>query len=632
MENYSLKNYLEICYLIIYERVNVNDFIEMFKLNYYKFTVDFNKMCEMAPFYGIVVYTEENIITYRITNQKVFFEKRGACVSFYHRNKNRRVSNISLVGVIGEMILQNDDVLTIDSICAKANISRSGIRTDLKTVRTIIESYNIKVMNKPYRGLVKEGKELNIRLALLAFLGFSEKRVVITDLVQYLSKDFFNFELESFIRKEIEKVLEQQEIKMTNPNKRRLARYIIIQKGRIAKEGMLEELDFGMYNQDILMQTKAFHTAKEIYKAIYFGNVFGDNLLEILSLTIMILTHQEGMEQEEEKRLLPVLDFEIQQLTTILIDLFNVEWNLPLNQDEKLMLQEYAKKLCIKNNFRFLSFRAFETYGRLTLLNTNPILTHLLEQARERVMNCIKGDVRTPFMNELAFLLIKKIQEIELDYKKIELYILSSESRIKSEMIKAMLEDKLDSKLISKVSVITEKMNSDLCEEHQLIVYDRSVLANNYLILEEMDRFPQFYQEFIKEIRKKVHLAPLNVKKVVKDMDGETIDEIEQKIKNYVPDVKRADTKFYSIFNDVLVFLSKTEDESLIIAGNLSAKIDYKEREADRYLWLNYNMNNTSLRVMMELLANVVRNETSFEQFIEQDLNLFIKENLDYLI
>ena len=58
MQSYRLRNYLEVCHIIIHHEVGEADFMRFFDISHYKYKADLGCMLEMAPNYGIRIYVE----------------------------------------------------------------------------------------------------------------------------------------------------------------------------------------------------------------------------------------------------------------------------------------------------------------------------------------------------------------------------------------------------------------------------------------------------------------------------------------------------------------------------------------------------------------------------------------------
>lgn len=621
LENYSLKNYLEICTLIIHHSVKTSDFIERFKLNYYKFSLDFNRISQMAPFYGIHVFIEEKCLTYQIVDEALFLEKRGACVSFYHRNKRRRVNNISLIGTIGEMILQNKDAITIDLICQKVNASRSGLRHDLKTARSIIETYGIQVKNSPYKGLVKKGNEFNIRLALLTFLGFSERQVIIEDWTSSLYHDDFDFKSETVYRYEIEKVFKCFNIQMSNTQKRRLAKYIIIQIGRIKKEGLLNYLDLGQCTFDELMKTTSYQASIQIYQTLGYSESL--NEWEILSLTLLILVFKE---ETDDCDFFASIQEKVDNTVKLLEDYYQNQWGFILNKEERELLILIAKKLCLNACFGFLSFRGFQAFASSQLYDYNPMLYALLHQVHQALNDFFQCTIRKPFLNDLAYLLVKKLNEMKIDYQKVKLYVLSSEGNCKAQLLKQMLENNLDKRYIESICVIQEEEKNQFTQQNQLLIYDRSAFNEQFVVLEDIDHFIPFLEHCKQVIKQKITLQVPSIEKrriALNEKEIETILRQCSTLKN--------EKSFYRVFNGILVVFNPNQENKIFI-GELNKSILVNRKEyASAYLIVYYSLD-SSYRLLSEMIACAVKKEEAFHDFMELSIEDYCNQYCKYLI
>lgn len=74
------------------------------------------------------------------------------------------------VSFIIKRLLFSNDFIKIDDLVEELHISRASISNDLKSIRGLIEPYNLSLSQKPYSGLIVEGNEFNRRRFLADFL------------------------------------------------------------------------------------------------------------------------------------------------------------------------------------------------------------------------------------------------------------------------------------------------------------------------------------------------------------------------------------------------------------------------------------------------------------------------------
>lgn len=624
METYNLKHYLEISYIILQHQVKAKDFVELFKLNYYKFTQDFITLSQMAPYYGIKILLENNELTFEIVDTPLFNEKRGKCISFYHRNKTRKNNNISLVGIIGELILLNNDTLTIDSICENVGCSRSAIRHDLKSTREIIESFEIKVKNQPYRGLVAEGNEFHVRLCLLTFFGFAEKNVVITNLNHIVEINSLDSEMETFVRHQIGNVLTQHHITMSYGYIRKIAQYLLIQKNRVTTGKTLKKLTSKKIPFSTLILSEYFHIAKQMMQTLYNGNVFGENEeAEILSLEILILLFKDVYDSKDDYLFTPfyrLLQEIKESLKTVL-----QKWSLTDSVQENI-LSDFAKKLVIKDNFQFLAFRAFHVYGRQMIYDENPLLACLLSDMRSELEETLKTTIRTPFLNEMTYFIENQIFLKKLDYERVRIKVFSGESRQKAQMMADILQANLNMRFVESIHVALEQ-ERDLVLENEVAIYDRSVLSPNYVVIEELSRILERIPQIEQAIRERVKIKSEPIDKENIELFG-TFETILQ----HLCKKKKHLSRYYEIYNSIFVILenNSASKETLYRCAALKEPITMQQQTAQYVLFVQFNSMHANLKLHTEIMRMAVKNEEHFQDFMRMDVTSFVQEHVNY--
>lgn len=636
MESYSLRNYLEICYIIIHNQVKSKAFIDYFKLNYYKFTGDFIKLCEMAPFYGIRILLENNEIAFQVMDEGLFAEKRGKCISFFHRNKTRKNSNISLVGVIGEMILLSEEGLTIENVCELVGCSRSGIRYDLKAARDIIESFNIRIRNIPYRGLIADGNEFDIRLCLTSFFGFSEKSVVITKLLDYVVLEQFSLDLEGFVRFNISHVFANYHILMTNANIARLAQYILIQKGRVSNGKIINIFNLGKIKKEEIIKTQAYLASRSIYRRIYNGCFFGANEeIEVLSLTALILLFQDRLNRDDLAILPSVFNKDTNQLYAVITCCLKEHWNINFEfESDKLVLQDFCFKLNFKRNFGILSYRAFGTYGRQMIYEDNPLLAGILHDIRDNLEKKCNTVIRTPYLNDLTFLIIKQISTEKLEVKKPILSIFSGEGYGKAWAIQQILAKNLSYHFYQSIEIQTDGIRSRIVDENRLTLSDRSAQSEDYLVIDEVDRLLERLHQIKHLLMDKTKISVKDIHKIREDFKTTTADSILKRAHQKIQAKNFKNKLFQKRFNNTLVqiessFLSK---ETFIYCGLLKNGLKFENEIVHSYLYVAISMNTISLKLLSEILRLAVKNEIILNAFLDENIEQFVNHRMKYLI
>lgn len=87
MNNYLLRNYIEICHIMLHEKMGVEEFSAYFSLSPYELASDMDKIRDMENSFGIHIRFGPTQIEYRIQNAELFHQKYRYCRSFYYRHR-----------------------------------------------------------------------------------------------------------------------------------------------------------------------------------------------------------------------------------------------------------------------------------------------------------------------------------------------------------------------------------------------------------------------------------------------------------------------------------------------------------------------------------------------------------------
>ena len=72
MDNIYLRNYIEVCYIIINENVQVQKFISYFYLSNYEYNLDVERIHEIDSSFGIRIHFQTDTIHYDILDEELF--------------------------------------------------------------------------------------------------------------------------------------------------------------------------------------------------------------------------------------------------------------------------------------------------------------------------------------------------------------------------------------------------------------------------------------------------------------------------------------------------------------------------------------------------------------------------------
>lgn len=132
-----------------------------------------------------------------------------------------------------------DDVITIDQLADQISVGRTTIVNDIKSVREILNEYNLDLIKKQNFGMWLKGNEFDKRLLLLNYIYKDSKN----DLSN--SKYVNNIKSESIeeLKEKILKLFKEDNFYVTNQIFEETIKYILVQITRIKNEEIIIEYD-----------------------------------------------------------------------------------------------------------------------------------------------------------------------------------------------------------------------------------------------------------------------------------------------------------------------------------------------------------------------------------------------------
>ncbi len=622
MDNYSKKNYLEIFYIMMNTHVAVKDFCHFFKLNYYKYRIDMNKIAELAPFYGIKIELEDESISYSIIDPQLFNLKIERCVSFYHRNKAGEDENISLIGVVGQLILLNHSRLTIEQICDLFGYSRSGIKKDLNKVKDYISSYEVKIRTVPYYGLIAEGNEFNLRACLLSLLFISERELIKIPLsIEKFNptiNQWMDLELENQICRKIASLFERHHLSMPISNIQFFVKYLLIQKERLLQGHPVDKIMTKIYAPALFFEDHLlFQIAEEIYDEFipFKERESSVNQNEIMTLALMLLLLDDHPMKIQE---FSFLNEKAGKLVEIIHQYLIRFWGINLLEDhcdfEYVFL--FCKKLIIKDNFHILSFKNFLSYTNQFKYLNNPLVSDIMSNLRVEIKRYFNLHVRGRNLNELSYVVIKKIYQQRIEFNKIRIAFFSHEENEKNLIMMDMLKDRLNEKYIESFENIIDTSSYLSHQQKTLIIGDRSTVNENTILIDRIDAVLEHAKEIQESILKKITMNTEGILKIKNDCIKiskieDFVESLEQKC-NFTAENKKI---YFQTTNKMQLILCNYDGDFLhgyqmvFVCGSCQFNLMTEEGKVNCYVFVAFNRHHYSVKLLTEILRMLCRGD-----------------------
>ena len=223
------------------------------------------------------------------------------------------------IAFIINRLMNESDTHTLDELAFELNISRSTLVNDLKKAAVVLDSYHLKIIGKPNKGMHISGNELSLRLFIL--------------------ENAYNFLYkESPIDWDVEEAIIQiaRKYDFEATTTKRLIHSVVIMLDRFLNGYVITDLD---EKYERLMDTNDYTIALEIKKAIERALPIQIPENEVLFITIPIAGRRTSTRTSSLETI--TVPSEIKHLLSLIADRITFEMNITLNRDQFSMDLEY---------------------------------------------------------------------------------------------------------------------------------------------------------------------------------------------------------------------------------------------------------------------------------------------------
>ncbi len=231
-----------------------------------------------------------------------------------------------------EKLLLQSSYIKMDVLAEELFISRSTLQSDLKTVREILERYNLFLDQKPNYGIKVRGDEMKIRFCISEYI-FNQKPKMIDQTTAW-SEILPKEEIE-WIRNSILSKLRKHQIIITDIGLHNLITHIAIACKRI-HDGKVVEIHQKELSK--ITDRKEYTIAKEIVEEIEQKLKVSFSVNETAYIAIHLQGTKKVHSDSEIEEAKSVLDEDIQQLTGSILERIDKIYSLNLCEDKDLML------------------------------------------------------------------------------------------------------------------------------------------------------------------------------------------------------------------------------------------------------------------------------------------------------
>lgn len=621
MNNLYLRNYIELCYIIVNEKVHLQTFISYFYLSNYEYAHDMEKLSEVQSNFGISINVRGSYIVFQIQNEELFRSKYHYCRAFYYRHRYTfQIKRDALLeAYIGRSFLWSKDYVIIDDIAEEIGYSRSNIRNAVKAARTFLKSYDITVDNVPYHGLKTSGNEFDIRRCFISLYSISDINVIpVIDDVNIL--EGYRSDVYDAVVDIVNHTLLHFGYSIINIEKRRIVNYLIIQNARIKAGNHLEKLtdlkNMHHYHDKYYEIAEAISITLE--KRLHFGPY---SECEILSVSVLLMQAESDI-YEIIKTVTSIYSDEVAYLINEIISYVQGSYKLTLYEDT-IFYRYLTYAICIlllKYNDHMLLNEGTDLGGGPSLNNEYPLLGRIRYDITQRLYLFFNASIPETQMNDLILLFSYLIQDLKLVYDKLNIAIISRNSTIEPFLLRDLIKKNVNAEYYQKLDclwynkAIDEKSYSyDLIisdtvpQRYEARIFPYSDLENQ---LNSLNDYIRANRDLCRNTLSKVYSIEFSPKIMLAQLQKYT-------------GIKEQD--FHEEFqtarqfnrNIVMIFQVPNMKKNILMVGNFKNKVLRSGMKCSSYLLLAANIHSDNLLFFNTLLHELVYDYAFLERLIE---------------
>lgn len=637
MTGYSLRNYLEICQVMIKKRVRKDDFIRFFELSRYKYKSDFECIVEMAPRFGIRVYMEEDEICYRVADQALFKQKYKPCTSFYNTYIAFDWANQDITRYyISLRLLLEGDYLKLDSIAEELFLSKSALRSEVKYARDYLDRFGIQVTNVPHHGMKADGEEFRIRMCMNTLLSRYETNLIINSNLNSPAEEFFSGSYDK-IDRQVEAIFSRYGFSMSRHDTQYLIRYLIITQKRMSEHPI-------QYNNGKREEYRSILTSEEygIAGDLLMG-ICGNRLSEEhrqdeqMALSTFLICYREYIHVDlGQSYYYAALDCSLaRQVCERIIRTLWEKWGLQIYGIAGESLYYACVKLLLKISFGYQEF-----LSNTSALLQYPLTWMLLCEIRDVFKFCLgREDIqRLSQFYEFSDILVMAYRTQDILFRKFNMAVSSKYGTIHAQRLLAETRSMVDSRYIGHVDVIDGSKNYDISQaplgEYTFVRQDQNIYIRNRE--GKLVRTKHSMRQLSVIAHDMLDVCTLNVEEITSVIScAKNLKAITEKFCMENPDLEQeaVDNVIFHAraFKRCLVAFFRQEEAKPRIWLSDMEPIEVNGKLADRCVFVRLDPRQTNCRWLQLFLDEIVYNAQAFERVLTHGIAAANKIMLQYV-
>lgn len=630
MLSFRLRNYLEVCHIIINREVAENDFMRFFDISHYKYRADLDCMMEMAPNYGICIYLESEKIRYRIVNQRLFDKKYKPCTSFYEIYILNDWYNHDIIRYYLAMrLILSVEYLKLENLANELICSKSSLREEMKQARSFLESYNLEVVNVPHYGMRAEGNEFDKRMCLNALYNRYETQVIINRESDLQNDDFFS-DCYNTIRDGVQRIFDSCHFAMSENHLKVFVRYIIVMQKRIhtmpvehlpgrrlfKKANACEEYDIACKIMDTFFE--GFELSEYCYN-------------ECLVLASYLICNREYI-HVDLKNSFYRLSYDRKDVCSKILEkiclYMDQTYKIYFDVRQKRYLYDCIVRLDLKYSFGYITFRGIRNISNTYIYNQNPLIKKFTYEIGDIIQEeyGLNTKIKPVQLSEIAYLFQIYINSLSSGHTKLAVAVTSKNGYLNAACIFSSIQNSLNDDYISHVDILEDsRIDSSDYDGYDIVVRDQKIyvrseggsFSRSACAAPELPNVVMQLQQPCDQYLKQV---------IYQKSRAENLQEIREIICNKNPELSqsRADRLVREgVVNKkkLVIFRIEPELESYILVGDTGNEVKKDDKKINRYIYLQLNLLKVDYKWLHKLLSSLINDEMLLDQ-LQQNENM----------
>lgn len=552
---------------------------------------------------------------------------------------------------IARKLVSSSRFVKLDDIADELFISKSALRSSIKSVMEFLGSYHLIIESKPGLGIRTFGTEHHMRLAMTELFAVHFHRVLLNNAgMEYAKWTACDHEERQSIRHCFLSILRKAPIKILDMNTQRLAIYFIIVRNR-CKAGY--RLQLPIQWQKEIQQYEEYRTAEAIFEGL--KSEFSDFDLpeqETVFLAICLIYYRDIENPKDTYLQYPQMSKKAEKLTKELIEYMKEVYQLNLLEFE-WVYDELCSILAValaEIHFEFDGLKRFELSFENSIMKS-PAAVELAFEIMEYLEKRLGMQLSATICFKLTALIYKIVSHEQYDIQKMKLLLVNFGSFSLNEVIKMRVLNRYERLIESCTFVELYEIRGLNQQDYDAVLIDANNVIYNYdlpycaiHILPNKTEMNSLYNNILIHAFQTRELLPVSEQIIVYDdfnYKGEiqflrTISSRYSKDENISQTMlERLDKrrKNFSIFSETAILFYRSSEKEKVELYCLNNVGLWNGEEISHILYLQISWNFSWKKV--KVMENALRQMLSNQQFIirfKQEKELLLQEMVEHCL